>query len=206
MPAQENGVTWELFTRAKPRKSTKGPCSSSNTSEEPYVFSSFAPRKVIVFPLQHEEGGVGMAQTIEGILHGKDGEIWSIAPDATVYQAIEMMAAHDVGALLVMLDRRLVGIISERDYARKVILQGLSSRELPVSEIMTGSLITVTPGHTVDDCMRLMTDHHVRHLPVVDGGRVAGVISIGDLVRAIISDQAHTIDQLHTYIGAKYPA
>lgn len=147
-----------------------------------------------------------MATTIEGIVLGKSGEIFSIAPDATVYEALAMMAEHDVGALLVMLEQRLVGIVSERDYARKVILQGLSSRDTAVSEIMTGSLITATPGSTIDECMRWMTDYHVRHLPVVQSGRVMGVISIGDLVRAIISDQAETIDHLHTYIAAKYPA
>ncbi len=147
-----------------------------------------------------------MADTIERILREKSGEIWSIAPDATVYEAIKMMADRGVGALLVILDRNLVGIISERDYARKVILQGLSSRDTLVREIMTGSLITVPPESSVDDCMRLMTHHHVRHLPVVDCGRTVGVISIGDLVREIISGQAETIDHLHTYIGAKYPA
>jgi CBS domain-containing protein len=147
-----------------------------------------------------------MAETIEEILRGKGGEIWSVAPSATVYEAIAMMAERSVGALLVMFEQKLVGIISERDYARKVILQGLSSRDTKVREIMTDSLITVTSGDTVDECMRLMTRHRVRHLPVVDCDRVVGVISIGDLVKAIISDQAQTIDHLHTYIGAKYPA
>lgn len=147
-----------------------------------------------------------MAQTIECILRGKNGEVWSIAPDATVYEALSQMADRDVGALLVTVDGKLVGILSERDYARKVILQGLSSRDTLVREIMTASLITVEPDSTVEECMRLMTHHRVRHLPVVERGRLAGVISIGDLVNAIISDQAQTIDQLHTYIGAKYPA
>jgi len=147
-----------------------------------------------------------MAETIERILQGKSGDIWSIAPDAIVYDAIAKMAERDVGALLVMREQKLVGIISERDYTRKVILQGLLSRETLVREIMTGSPITVTPASTVEECMRLMTHHRVRHLPVVDGGRVVGVVSIGDLVKAIISEQAETIDHLHTYIGAKYPA
>jgi CBS domain-containing protein len=147
-----------------------------------------------------------MTETIERILRGKRGEIRTVAPDATVYEAIAMMAEHEVGALLVMLDRELVGIITERDYARKVILQGLSSRDTLVRTIMTGALVTVPHDSTIDDCMRLMTHHHVRHLPVVDCDRVVGVVSIGDLVNAIISEQAETIDHLHTYIGAKYPA
>jgi CBS domain-containing protein len=147
-----------------------------------------------------------MAEKIERILQEKEGDIWSISPDATVYEAIAEMAERRVGALLVMDGWKLVGIISERDYARKVILQGLSSRETRVRQIMTNSPITVTPGYTVEECMRVMTHHRIRHLPVVDGGRVVGVISIGDLVNAIISEQAQTIDHLHTYIGAKYPA
>jgi CBS domain-containing protein len=147
-----------------------------------------------------------MAETIEQILQQKGGGIWSIAPDATVYDALAMMADRQVGALLVMVEARLVGIISERDYARKVILQGLSSKETHVREIMTGSPVTVTPEDTVEHCMRVMTHHRVRHLPVVDAERVLGVISIGDLVRAIISDQAETIGHLSAYIAVKYPA
>ncbi len=147
-----------------------------------------------------------MAETIEQILRNKNGVIWSIAPDDTVYDAIAEMADRRVGALLVIENQALVGIISERDYARKVILQGLSSRDTKVREIMTASPVTVTPEATVEDCMRVMTHHHVRHLPVLDRGRVLGVVSIGDMVNAIISNQAETIDHLHTYIGAKYPA
>jgi CBS domain-containing protein len=147
-----------------------------------------------------------MAETIQQILRNKDGVIWSIAPDDTVYDAIAEMAERRVGALLVIENQALVGIISERDYARKVILQGLSSRDTKVRDIMTASPVTVTPEATVEDCMRVMTHHHVRHLPVLDRGRVLGVVSIGDMVNAIISDQAETIDHLHTYIGAKYPA
>lgn len=147
-----------------------------------------------------------MTQIIEQILHRKGGGIWSIEPDATVFEALARMAERDVGALLVMSGDRLLGVISERDYARKVILQGLSSRETPVRDIMTGDPVVAGPFDTVDDCMRKMTHHRVRHLPVVDGGCVTGVISIGDLVNAIISDQAETIGHLHTYIAAKYPA
>ena len=147
-----------------------------------------------------------MAGTIELIVREKNGVIWRIAPDETVYDAIAEMAERQVGALLVMEGNSLVGIISERDYARKVILQGLSSRDTKVRDIMTGSPVTVAPDASVDECMRLMTHHHVRHLPVVERGRVVAVVSIGDMVNAIISDQAETIDHLQTYIGAKYPA
>jgi CBS domain-containing protein len=147
-----------------------------------------------------------MAETIEQILRKKGGGIWSVAPDATVYDALAIMSERGVGALLVMQEEKLVGIFSERDYARKVILQGHSSRDTRVREIMTGAPITVTPEHTVEECMRLMTHHRVRHLPVLNGERVVGVISIGDLVNAIISEQAETIGHLHAYIAPKYPA
>jgi CBS domain-containing protein len=147
-----------------------------------------------------------MAETIGWILSNKTGSIWSIAPEATVYDALAMMAEREVGALLVMSGGKLVGIISERDYARKIILQGRSSKETTVQEIMTGAMYTVTPEDTIDECMRIMTHHRIRHLPVFDGSKLVGVISIGDLVNAIISEQARTIDHLHTYIGANYPA
>jgi CBS domain-containing protein len=132
--------------------------------------------------------------------------IWSISPEATVFDAIALMAEKGIGALLVIAQDRLAGIITERDYARKVILQGKLSKETTVSEIMTTSLITVTPDTTVDECMRIMTVHRVRHLPVMEGDRTLGVLSIGDLVKAIISAQEETIEHLHTYIGVKYPA
>jgi CBS domain-containing protein len=116
------------------------------------------------------------------------------------------MARKEVGALLVLSDRRLVGIVSERDYARKVILQGRSSKETLVEAIMTPSPITVTPAHTVDECMRIVTNKRIRHLPVMEEGELRGIVSIGDLVKAIISSQAYTIDRLHTYIGSEYPS
>ena len=147
-----------------------------------------------------------MAETIAWILRNKSGGIYSIGPDATVYDALALMAEREVGALLVMSAGKLVGIISERDYARKIILQGRLSKETAVHEIMTGAMYTVTTDDTVDECMRVMTHHHIRHLPVFEGGKLVGVISIGDLVNAIISEQAKTIDHLHTYIGANYPA
>ena len=141
-----------------------------------------------------------MTETIASILKFKGGAAWSIGPDATVYDALSQMAQRSIGALLVLENSRLVGIISERDYARKVILQGKSSKDTPVREIMTGSPVTVTTEHTVDECMVIMTESRVRHLPVLAGDRVVGIVSIGDLVNAIISAQADTINHLHTYI------
>jgi CBS domain-containing protein len=146
-----------------------------------------------------------VVDTVKSILETKGHDVLSIAPAATVYDAIADMARHEVGALMVVLDRELVGIVSERDYARKVILQGRSSRETLVQEIMTPSPVTVTLSHTVDQCLRIVTDQRIRHLPVVDGGELKGMVSIGDLVKTIISSQSYTIDQLHTYIGATYP-
>ncbi len=147
-----------------------------------------------------------MAETIAWILKNKADGIWSVSPDATVYDAIAMMAEKAVGALLVMREGTLVGIISERDYARKVILQGRSSKDTLVQEIMTRSVITVTPEQSVDESMRIITQHRIRHLPVLEHDKLVGIVSIGDLVKAIISDQAQTIDHLHTYITHKYPA
>lgn len=146
--------------------------------------------------------GITVPETIERILQNRTTEIWSVAPDATVYDAVALMAEKEIGALLVVEHGKLVGIISERDYARKIILQGKHSKETPVHEIMTTDLLTVTPKNTVDECMRCMTDHRVRHLPVLDNGRLVSVVSIGDLVKAIIWEQAHTIDQLQSYIGS----
>jgi CBS domain-containing protein len=147
-----------------------------------------------------------MAGTITDVLRNKGNAVYSVSPGATVYEAIELMADKSVGALVVVWNEALVGIISERDYARKVILQGKSSKETHVEEVMTPSPFAVTPGHTVEQCMQLMTERRIRHLPVLDGERLAGMISIGDLVKAIISEQAETIEHLHTYIVAKYPA
>ncbi|MCZ6491233.1 MAG: CBS domain-containing protein [Acidobacteria bacterium] len=146
-----------------------------------------------------------MVESVHLILKNKGSQIWSLTPDATVYEAIVMMSEKNVGALLVVSEGKLVGIISERDYARKVILQGKSSKEILVGEVMTSPVITVTPDHTVDECMRIMTSHHIRHLPVLEGEKLVGAISIGDLVKAIISTQADTIQHLDNYITGKYP-
>ena len=138
--------------------------------------------------------------TVAQLLDHKPRAIYSVAPDAPVLEAIRLMAEHSVGALLVMQEARLEGIVSERDYARKVILMGRSSSDTPVSQIMTTSVITVEPGFSAQQCMQLMTDRRVRHLPVVTGGRVLGMLSIGDLVRAVLAEQAQTIEQLEHYI------
>lgn len=139
-------------------------------------------------------------QQVKHLLESKGKEVYAVAPDASVYEAIRQMAEKNVGALVVIKGSELVGIISERDYARKVILQDKSSRDTPVADIMTASVITVSPDATVDECMRLCTDGRLRHLPVRDGDRVVGVISIGDLVKTVISEQKQTINQLESYI------
>ena len=142
-----------------------------------------------------------LATTIRDVLKNKSREVWSTRPDATVYQAIELMADKQVGALPVLENGQLAGIISERDYARKIILKGRSSKETAVSEIMSSPVISVSPHTTVGECMRLVTDNRVRHLPVLESGRMVGMISIGDLVNWIIHEQQETIRQLEAYIA-----
>jgi CBS domain-containing protein len=138
--------------------------------------------------------------TVSHLLDGKGRALFSIEPEDPVLEAVRMMADRHVGALLVMRGAELAGILSERDYARKVVLLGRSSAETPVWQIMTSPVITVSPDNSIQDCMRLMTERRIRHLPVVDGGRVVGMISIGDLVKAVIEEQQQTIEQLETYI------
>jgi CBS domain-containing protein len=146
-----------------------------------------------------------LPDTVSSVLLRKGSKVLSIAPDASVYDAISLMAENSVGALLVVSSGMLVGILSERDYARKVILQSRSSKETRVADIMTSPVITVTPSHTVEECMHLMTDRRIRHLPVVEGTKIAGILSIGDLVRSVISIQGETIQYLQHYIGGRYP-
>ena len=141
---------------------------------------------------------------IGGILNQKSGEIFSIEPDNTVFKAIEMMADKNVGALLVMKSEKLVGIISERDYTRKVFLRGKSSKETRVEEIMSKDVTITHPHEGVDKCLGLMTDKHIRHLPVVENDKVIGVISIGDLVKHVISCQSAAIAHLENYISGGY--
>jgi CBS domain-containing protein len=145
------------------------------------------------------------SESVGALLQRKGGSIWSVAPAASVYEAIELMAEKGIGALLVIDKETLAGIVSERDYARKVILKGRSSKDTPVSQIMSSPVVSVAPHEKIDQCMALMTDKRIRHLPVVEGGRVVGVVSMGDLVKWIISDQDHTITQLESYINGKYP-
>ncbi len=143
--------------------------------------------------------------TIREILQHKGKQIWSISPDATVYEAIQKMSDKNVGALPVMSEDKLLGIMSERDYTRKIILMGRSSKDTLVNEIVSSPVISVTPTHTVEECMRLMTNHRIRHLPVLEGDKVVGIVSIGDLVNWIITVQNMTINQLQNYIAGQYP-
>lgn len=143
--------------------------------------------------------------TLDSVLRLKGRQVWSIAPTATVYDAIARMSEKSVGALLVLSDGRLDGIISERDYARKVILKDRSSKETAVREIMTDRVITASPADTVEECMRSMTEHRIRHLPVLDGGKVVGIVSIGDLVNWTITAHEETIGHLQGYIEGRYP-
>jgi CBS domain-containing protein len=138
--------------------------------------------------------------TVRQLLDRKDRAVFSVGPEAPVLEAIRAMAEHHVGALLVMKGETLAGIVSERDYARKVILRGRSSSDTPVRDIMTSPVLTVSPETSVEQCMQLVTDKRVRHLPVLEAGRVIGMVSIGDLVKAVIAEQQHQIEQLESYI------
>ena len=138
---------------------------------------------------------------ISDLLGEKGGDIWSVAPTETVYQAIAVMAEKGVGALMVMDGDKPVGIVSERDYARKVILEGKSSKDTLISEIMTTRIIHTSPDRSVQECMTLMTNNKIRHLPVLEEGKLVGVVSIGDLVKAMLSEQQSTIEQLERYIA-----
>jgi CBS domain-containing protein len=145
-------------------------------------------------------------ETAADLLAQKGSHVWSIDPEASVFEAVQMMDEARTGALLVISAGRLTGMISERDYARKVILKGRSSRDTRVEEIMSAPAITAVPSDRVTDCLRRMTEHHIRHLPVMDGERIAGVVSIGDLVNAVLAAQAAEMRQLKHYVAGSYPA
>lgn len=147
-----------------------------------------------------------MQATVEALLKQKGSRVWTISPDATVFDAIQLMAARNIGALVVMSGRRLEGVFTERDYTRKVALQGKSSKETLVGDLLSHQVHVATPQSTVEDCMRIMTENRVRHLPVLDDDALVGVISIGDLVNWIITAQSIEITQLHSYIAGQYPA
>ena len=147
-----------------------------------------------------------IAGSVGAILALKGSAVWSIAPNSMVFDAIQLMADKNVGALPVVDNGQLVGMISERDYTRKVALQGRSSKDTPVREIMSHELVTVNAADTISECMRVMTDSRIRHLPVMEGKKMIGLLSIGDLVRGIISAQTATIEALEKYITGEYPA
>jgi CBS domain-containing protein len=143
--------------------------------------------------------------TISAVLHGKGSQVFSVPSQTTVYEAIRLMAEKNVGALVVLEGERLVGVFSERDYTRKVALAGKSSQQMLVADALSAPVISVPADATVEECMRLMTSHRVRHLPVMDGQKLLGIVSIGDLVNWIISAQGQEIDQLRTFITGQYP-
>jgi CBS domain-containing protein len=147
-----------------------------------------------------------MTTSVRQVLEAKGSATFSLSPGATVYEALELMAKNDVGSVVVADGDCLLGIFTERDYARKLILQGRSSKDTPVSDLMTSNILTVSPTQTIDDCMAMITENRVRHLPVVEKGQLVGIISIGDVVKAVIADQQRTIQQLSSYIAGDITA
>ena len=143
--------------------------------------------------------------TVSALLHHKGSALWSVSPETTVFEAIKLMAEKNIGALLVMTGGKLAGVFTERDYTRKIALQGKSSRDTRVRDVISPETISVGLHHSVEECMRLMTEHRVRHLPVVEDEKVVGLVSIGDLVNWIISTQSAQIDQMAQYIAGGYP-
>jgi|SRR5579862_3759548 len=152
-----------------------------------------------------QEPALRFSEPVRNLLPSKGRVVWSIAPEASVFSALELMSEKQVGCLVVLSGGYLAGIVSERDYARKVILKGRSSHETQVREIMSSPVLFVKPQQSVDECMRLMSTRRVRHLPVLEGDTVVGMLSIGDLVNWMVNSQQHTIRQLHSYIAGQYP-
>lgn len=154
-----------------------------------------------------QEHAIRFDEPVRSLLKSKGrNQVWSVTPDETVYRAIEIMSERQIGCLVVVIGGQLAGIVSERDYARKVILKGRSSQQMQVREIMTSPALFVTPEKTVVDAMRIMTNRRVRHLPVLEGDNVVGMLSIGDLVNWVVESQQQTIKHLHNYIAGNYPA
>jgi signal-transduction protein with cAMP-binding, CBS, and nucleotidyltransferase domain len=153
-----------------------------------------------------QTSGLDLNDTVKSLLLEKANVLWSVPPDATVYEAIAIMSEKHIGALVVLMNGRLAGIITERDYARKIILKGRHSHETRVEEVMTTPVLYVTREHSIGQCMHLMTSRRIRHLPVLEGDRVVGMLSIGDLVNWIITAQKETIRHLNNYITGSYPA
>lgn len=143
--------------------------------------------------------------TVRDILHSKGSQVWTTTPEVLVFDAVRLMGEKNVGALVVVEGGQAVGVVSERDYTRKVVLRGRTSRDTTVDEILSRPAVTVGPGDSIEECLRIMTEHRVRHLPVVDGGRLVGLVSMGDLVNWVIHVQRETIQQLHSYITGSYP-
>jgi CBS domain-containing protein len=141
---------------------------------------------------------------VRDLLRTKPDELWTVAPNASVFEALELLAAKDIGALPVVEGGRLVGIFSERDYARKVVLKGRASRDMFVADVMVRTVICVSPKDSINDCMALITERRIRHLPVMEGERLIGIVTIGDVVKQIITEQDHTIEQLERYIRGSY--
>ena len=139
-------------------------------------------------------------KTVRDLLEGKGRDVWSVAPDSTVYDALKLMAERGIGAVLVLDGKKVAGILSERDYARQVVLKGKASKDTPVREIMTTRVVFIGPERSAEECMAVMTDKRIRHLPVLDGDDLLGILSIGDVVKAVISEKQFQIEQLETYI------
>jgi CBS domain-containing protein len=162
-------------------------------------------QKVGALHPQPQEQPMNVPGTIDSILQHKGHQLWSVTPDTMVFDCIKLMSHKNIGAIMVMQSDKLEGVFSERDYTRKIVLKGKSSKTTPVREVISTPFISVNPHQTIEECMRLMTEHRLRHLPVLDGEKIAGIVSIGDLVNWIISAQHVALNQMEAYISGQYP-